>query len=125
MECPCGSSVAYTNCCQPYVEFGHAAETPERLLRLRYAAYTMGRLDVIEATMDPSRVRDYDAESTRQWLSETSWLGLEIGPEVLHEDGRTITFQTRFENRGQVFKMDETSLFMKAGETWRYAGPVQ
>jgi hypothetical protein len=50
--CPCGSSAAYVDCCQPYHD-GTLPGTPEELMRSRYSAYVKGRWQYVCDTTHP------------------------------------------------------------------------
>ncbi len=77
-ECPCGSTRAFSECCQSIINGDTRAETAEALIRARYTAHTTGDMDFILATHHPSTRSDIDEAATRRWASESTWLGLEI-----------------------------------------------
>lgn len=77
-ECPCGSTRAFSECCQSIINGDSRATTAEALIRARYTAHTTGDMDFILATHHPSTRSDIDEAATRRWASESTWLGLEI-----------------------------------------------
>lgn len=77
-ECPCGSTRAFSECCQNIIKGDSRADTAEALIRARYTAHTTGDMDFILATHHPSTRSDIDEAATRRWASESTWLGLEI-----------------------------------------------
>lgn len=51
--CACGSGVPYVACCGPLHDNRVQAQTAEQLMRSRYAAYALGRLDHVFRTWHP------------------------------------------------------------------------
>ena len=43
--CPCGTTAAYAECCGRFIDGDENAPTAETLMRSRYTAYTMVRID--------------------------------------------------------------------------------
>ena len=48
--CPCHSKLTYDTCCEPFHTGKKVAETPERLMRSRYCAYALAKVDYLIAT---------------------------------------------------------------------------
>ncbi|WP_322002068.1 YchJ family protein [Marinobacter alexandrii] len=70
-RCPCGSTLAYEQCCQP-LHRGEAAATPEALMRSRYSAFVVGQADYLLATWHPStRPVELSLEWSPDWVSLT------------------------------------------------------
>ena len=84
--CACGSGVPYAECCRPYHKGDAAAETPERLLRTRYAGFAYRLIPYIIETTDKSNA-DYmkDKVAWAKKLNKNmmfdgfSFVSLEIG----------------------------------------------
>jgi SEC-C motif-containing protein len=51
--CPCGSGLAYGACCQPAHTGRAPPDTPEKLLRSRFAGYRLGLVDYLVSTTHP------------------------------------------------------------------------
>ena len=72
-RCPCLTGLPYSDCCEPFHLGISLAPTAERLMRSRYAAYTLGTPDYLLSTWH---------ESTRpaELLLDTTlhWYGLDI-----------------------------------------------
>jgi len=64
-DCPCGSGLSLSECCQPIISADKRAETAEALIRARYTAHTLGDMDYILATHHPSTRADIDEAATR------------------------------------------------------------
>tara|TARA_R110002020_G_scaffold36134_10_gene108643 strand:- start:2011 stop:2484 length:474 start_codon:yes stop_codon:yes gene_type:complete len=120
--CPCGSTLDLAACCGRF-HAGEAAPTAEALMRSRYAAYALGRLDYIEATSaGPARLAFNRAEAEVSLLG-TQWLGLEI---VSMRKGRagdsngTVGFIARYRHKGVEAALAETSEFRRIDGSWFY-----
>src|SRR5579859_6852535 len=76
--CPCGSGKPLEGCCLPLVEGRLAAPTAEALMRSRYTAFTLARVDYILETHHSSTKKEVSAEAIKDWAERAEWLGLEI-----------------------------------------------
>ena len=57
--CPCGSNVAYNECCLPLIKGDRPALTAEELMRSRYSAYAMKEIGYLLSSLHPDhRQRD-------------------------------------------------------------------
>ena len=120
--CPCGSTLDLATCCGRY-HAGEAAPTAEALMRSRYAAYALGRLDYIEATCaGPAGLAFNRAEAEAAQLG-TWWIGLEIvsarkGREA--DSAGTVGFIARYRQQGTESALAETSEFRRIDGRWFY-----
>jgi SEC-C motif domain protein len=76
--CPCGSQKELADCCLPYVEGRAFAPTAEALMRSRFTAYSLGRVDYILTTYDPRIVMQQDAAGIADWARRSQFWKLEI-----------------------------------------------
>lgn len=115
--CPCGSGAPYGGCCGPLHD-GAAATTAEQLMRSRYSAYALGRLDYVFRTWHP-RTRPDDLAPT----PGLTWTGMEIlrtvGGEASDDSG-TVEFQARFRTSAGEQTMCEVSRFDRRAGRWVY-----
>lgn len=72
-NCPCGSNKNYSECCSIYINDQIKPETPEKLIRSRYTAYTQADINYIQRTMKAPALNDFDAESAKQWATTVQW----------------------------------------------------
>ena len=99
------------------------APTAEALMRSRYAAYVLGKIDYIASSHDPDKRHEMDAEGAEQWSQAAEWLGLEItetdkgGPD--DEEG-TVEFVAKYEMQGRVVNHHERAYFKKINGRWFY-----
>ena len=52
--CPCTSKKPYDRCCGPFHGGTAAPETAEQLMRSRFSAYALGKVDYLIATRSES-----------------------------------------------------------------------
>ena len=114
--CPCHSNKAYTECCKPYHD-GKAAPTPLVLMRSRYSAYALKKIDYIIETGVMTRGTRKDIEN---FAITTSFDGLTI----VEAEANFVTFTAHLTSHGQDVSYTEKSHFEKVNDRWRYTGSV-
>jgi SEC-C motif-containing protein len=122
-SCPCGSGIAYTDCCEPIIKGEIAAETAEQLMRARYSAYSKVETDFLRNSLHPDHRKDHDDDQTREWAAESTWEGLEI---VNTESGGkddtkgTVEFIAHYTVKGKKNIHHEIASFMKHDGIWYF-----
>lgn len=117
-QCPCGTGNAYADCCEPLHDGRVSAETAERLMRSRFAAYALGRVDYVFRTWHP-RTRPTEVNPD----PSTTWVRLEVlsteagGPD--DEDG-TVEFSARYDDPDGPGVLTEHSRFVRRRGLWVY-----
>lgn len=120
MNCFCGTTLPYAQCCGLYHQ-GSAAPTPEALMRSRYCAYALGRIDYIVKTMKGKAQVGFNAEAAKKWALRVTWLGL----SVLHTSQTSaseghVEFIARFLDGNKVKAIHENSVFQFENGFWYY-----
>lgn len=101
--CPCGSQNTYEQCCGLYLETQQQPQTPEQLMRSRYTAYTMGKIDYIKNTMRGKALIDFNELEALPWAKRVTWMGLEvIQTHMATPDQGFVEFSARFSEQNQV-----------------------
>jgi len=122
-SCPCGSELAYGDCCGPIVTGVRLAPTAEALMRSRYTAYAIGDMAHLKRSLDQRWQATFDEDGAREWSEKANWQGLTVlstkagGPG--DEDGE-VEFVASFEMDGEVQQLRERARFRKKGGEWRY-----
>jgi len=116
MNCPCGSQLPFSECCQPLLDGRAKAKTAEALMRSRYSAYTHANIDYIRDTLAPESSHDFDAAAAKKWAISSQWKGLKIlstkdGGE--NDDTGTVEFVATFTTNGQALDHHEIAEFRK------------
>ena len=121
MNCPCNPKKLFCHCCEPYLSGKQKASTPEILMRSRYTAYSLARIDYIQKTMCKKAAENYDPMSAAKWTSSVTWLGLTVveAPPPKNNIG-TVTFIARFLENNIQKEIVEKSLFEKIDGAWFY-----
>ncbi len=82
ITCPCRKSadkpLSYAECCEPYVTGQAKAPSAEALMRARYSAFAMGKIDYLIDTVAPEERSDIERGSLEAWSRESEWHGLDI-----------------------------------------------
>lgn len=76
--CPCCSTKEFADCCAPLLEGTTIASNPELLMRSRYSAYTLGRINYIKKTMRGVAALNFDEKDAKQWARSITWQNLKI-----------------------------------------------
>ncbi len=124
-KCPCYSNQDFSVCCEPYLIGEKTAETPEKLMRSRYTAYTMADISYIQKTMCKKAAENYDSISAKNWASSVTWVGLTvIDASVSSQQFGTVTFFARFLDGDIKKHIYEKSQFEKIDGQWFYVDGV-
>ena len=116
MSCDCGSLIQFEKCCEPYLKGQSFPKTAEALMRSRYTAFSRVNVNYIKNTLLGPAAKDFNEKETRDWASQSKWLGLEI---LNAEKGQVedaigwVEFRARYEKDNQVHEHHELSEFKK------------
>jgi SEC-C motif-containing protein len=122
-ECPCGSKLQYSQCCEPVIKGEQLATTAQQLMRSRYSAYAMKELDHIYQSTHPSKRDNYDEKGTRNWSEKSQWEGLEIISTKAGEENDTtgtVEFIAHFTYRNNKQYHHESADFIKEEGKWYF-----
>lgn len=122
-ECPCGSGLAFADCCEPILSGRLEAPTAERLMRARYSAYVTGNISFLGDSLHPEHRDDWDEEATRKWSERATWSGLRI--EAIERGGEQddegiVEFRASYRQDGMMMKHHEISRFARKDGKWYY-----
>ncbi len=114
LPCPCGLKARYADCCGRFHEGPQRLQAPdaEALMRSRYSAYVLDRLDYLRDTWHPD---------TRPELEPNPpglrWLGLEVRQhQRLDARHATVEFVARSKLGGRAHRLHEHSRFEQLAE---------
>jgi SEC-C motif-containing protein len=122
VTCPCGSARPLARCCGAILD-GGAASTAEALMRSRYTAHVLGRIDYLVATTDPSTRGGVDHAAVERWARESVWRGLTIvgvSGGGAGDDRGVVEFQAAYESGGVPVVHHERSRFRRRDGRWFY-----
>ncbi len=114
--CPCTSGLPYRYCCQPHIEGKIPARDPETLLRSRYTAFCMSRLEYLRSTWHPDTLPELDGSEPNQWVS------LEVLEVAIDEEDREaeVEFVAKLILDNGLEILHEVSDFEKVDGKWLY-----
>ncbi len=122
-ECPCGSGIAFADCCQPLIEGQKVAETAEALMRSRYTAHATKAFDYIfETTLPESREED-DRKGTEAWSKRLEWQSLSIRnveKGKVEDESGLVEFLARYRKNGKAFDHHEIAEFVRRDGKWYF-----
>ena len=116
--CPCGSGHGYPDCCEPLHDNREQAATAEQLMRSRYSAYALGRLDHVFRTWHP-RTRPERIEPS----PELTWTGLTVGRTEAgqaSDDEGVVEFDASYRTGRGPGRLHERSRFTRRARRWLY-----
>lgn len=122
LDCPCGRTdargrpAALTDCCGRYLDHDTPAPDAEHLMRSRYSAFALGRVDYLRASWHPStRPADLTLDPG------VKWLGLDVRRHhAIDNDHAEVEFVARSRVGGRGQRLHETSRFVREDGRWFY-----
>ena len=124
--CPCQSGKPYLDCCQLFHLYQAVPDSAEKLMRSRYAAYTLVNIPYIVETTVPAQQALLDQPAMHLWGEETDWVGLEIithQPFVSKIHSR-VEFKAFFNTENGIDAHHERSLFVLIERRWYFVDPT-
>ena len=119
--CPCGSEMAFIECCEKYILGYETAPTALALMRSRYSAYVVKNADYLVATTHESTRNLFSKDEILRWASENQWQKLEI---VSFEE-TIVEFKAFFRGPdAKAYIHHERSTFEKVNGHWYYIDGV-
>lgn len=121
-DCPCSSGKPYKECCKPRHDGTRPAETPEALMRSRYAAFALGLGEYLVDTL----ARDHDdrklpREALVRELSRVKDRQRFMGLRIVEAKDDEVVFVARIFEKGQDRSFSERSTFVREDGAWKYA----
>ena len=121
--CYCGSSINYSDCCQPLHKGEQFAPTALKLMKSRFAAYASKEIQYLVETTHESLEPVY--EDLEAWANATTWKKLEVVSSsngLKHNDTGEVEFKAFFlDQNGSPQVHHEKSQFKKENNKWFYS----
>jgi len=119
--CPCGTNIAYDECCLPLIKGDRTALTAEEVMRSRYSAYAMHEIGYIRESLHPDHRTDFDEKTTREWAESSEWHKLEIVSTIeggAEDKEGKVEFIAAYSDKGINKEHHELSTFKKVDGKW-------
>lgn len=122
-NCNCGSKQNYLSCCGRFIEDGNFPATAEELMRSRYVAYSMAKIEYIQATMRERALLSFDVTEAKEWALSVKWLKLEVLQHYeLSEFYAIVEFCANYRVQNKKQHLHEISEFRQENGRWYYIG---
>jgi SEC-C motif-containing protein len=125
--CPCTSKKTYDRCCGPFIEGGQAPATAEQLMRSRFSAYALGKVDYLIATHSAAKRSAENREDLVAYCKSVQCVGLKIVAKQgggLEDTEGIVTFHASLQANGRRTLHIETSTFAREDGRWVYVDGV-
>lgn len=124
--CPCGLLQPYTQCCQRLHDSSQAAASAEQLMRSRYAAFALGKIDYIVQTTLPAQQHLLDVQAITAWSQQNQWLDLSIvsSQPAIKPHHAKVEFIARFKDQQGEQQHHELSSFVQIDTRWYFLDPT-
>ena len=128
MKCPCTSGKDFAGCCEPILEQQQKAVTAEQLMRSRYTAYALGKVDWIIDSQSPDGRQFVDRAATEQWSKRATWHRMEVvdvkdgGPD---DTEGFVDFKAYYTIAGEAITHHEVASFRKEDGTWYFVDGIE
>ena len=125
--CPCTSKKPYDRCCGPFIAGTVLPDTAEQLMRSRFSAYALGKVEYLIQTRPEAKRADEDREELKVYCQNVSCVSLKI---VAKEKGAkgdetgVVTFHASLQANGRRSLHIETSNFDRENGRWVYVDGV-
>jgi len=121
--CQCGSSKAFVDCCEPFIQGRSIPQTAEQLMRSRFTAFSLQAFQYLIDTHHPSQHKPSDLSELQSSSKNTIWFKL-----IIHHTERglaadndgVVEFSAFFNDNGVFFELREASSFIKENDRWLY-----
>lgn len=125
LSCPCGSGQLLSGCCA-LLHAGQNAQSAEQLMRSRYSAYVLGKIDYIVKTTVPAQQALLDVAAITAWSEQNQWQGLTIHRVQAKANARhaQVEFTAHFNNQQGAQTHRELSTFVRIGQQWYFLDPT-
>jgi SEC-C motif domain protein len=119
--CPCTSGRPYAACCGPLHRGDREADTPEALMRSRFAAFALADAEYLWRTLHPDHEDRADDRTTVVAALKATARSLRfMRLTILDASGDQVTFRAAVFAKGQDRSFTERSTFAREGTAWRY-----
>ncbi|OUR98114.1 Sec-C motif domain protein [Flavobacteriales bacterium 33_180_T64] len=125
MNCYCGNTKAYKECCELFHLNKGKTKTAEQLMRSRYSAFVLANGDYLMHTHHFSSRPLKEKKAIVKWAKSVQWIKLEVLETTrgLEDDNEgTVTFNAYFYENKKIDVIHEKSAFIKEDRQWKYLG---
>lgn len=121
-QCPCNSGSEFAHCCEPFID-GNPAPTALALMRSRFSAFALGKLDHIERTFAKAKRQEFNLPTSVESSGPVEWVGLKIlntGSGGREDDIGIVEFAALYKKDNRLRVHMERSNFCREDGEWVY-----
>ena len=123
--CPCNSNLSYSSCCSLYINHITKPDSPEKLMRSRYTAYSLANIEYIKKTMKGNPLKNFDEFKKTVWAKSVTWLELIIINTFVETPKKGyVEFKAFFTENNELKYIHELSEFLYDYDAWYYINGV-
>ena len=124
--CKCCSSKKFSLCCEPYLTGELLPDTPEKLMRSRYTAFSLVNIDYIQKTMQGKAIVNFNKNDVLLWAQNVTFIKLEIINTSMDGPNKGyVEFIATFIENARLSCIHENSEFIKENGAWYYCAGKQ
>ena len=128
MKCPCTSGAAFADCCEPVIERQRSAASAEELMRSRYSAYALAKIDWIVESQSPDGRQFLDRDATEAWSKRSTWHRLEVlnvDQGAKSDTEGVVEFKAYYTLGGEDITHHEIASFRKEDGSWYFVDGIE
>jgi SEC-C motif-containing protein len=118
-SCPCCSERDFDKCCGPIIN-GAPAPTAEALMRSRYTAFVVRKLDHVENTHAPEIYDDFNRAEAERLAEECEWHHFKILRATETGDTAEVEYMMQFKREQQTLSKMALSRFRRENGRWLF-----
>ena len=119
LACPCCSGSNYQECCEAIVSGDKLASNPISLVRARYTAFVMKKLDFVDKTHAPEIRDDFNRAEAESLADQCKWHSLHIhDSRAVNSDTSEVDFVVRLWKDEKIIPRGSTSTFRLDNDRW-------
>lgn len=120
-NCYCGNTLAFENCCKPFIRGTQKATSAAQLMRSRYSAYCTQEAEYLVQTTHKSTRKFHKKSDILGWSKSNNWLKLEI----VDSTKTTVEFKAFYISEDLKAQMHhEKSTFIFEDGSWFYVDGI-
>lgn len=120
LTCPCGSGISFQECCQKNIDDRMNIDHPEKLMRARYSAFVVKKIDFLVDTLDLQIRSVSDYQDYFDWANKAQFNKLEVISSSVDNNKGTVEFKAYYQEENKYLIMHEISQFRKQKGIWYY-----
>lgn len=120
MNCYCGSTQEFNQCCKIYLDRKEEAPSAEKLMRSRYCAFVLKDFEYLNVTHDMQTFDPGLQKANEEWAKAVSFENLNVLKSEESGNKATVEFIVTYKEGAEQKTHHEISRFRKQAGRWFY-----